>query len=96
MSAFFEGLVVTILNIFLFAIVARAILSFVVPMSGSQPHPVLLNINYLVNLLTEPILGPIRRAISRALPNMGALDFSPMVGIIILLVVKAFVRSSFG
>ena len=77
-------LVVKVLEIMTFAIVARAILSFVVPMSSAHPHPILLNINHLVNQVTEPILGPIRRM----LPTMGALDFSPMVAIIILIAIK--------
>ena len=68
----------------IFAIVARAILSFVVPMAGASPHPILLNINTLVNQLTEPFLGPLRRV----LPRVGMLDFSPMVAIIILVIIK--------
>ena len=82
-------LVVKVLEIMTFAVVARAILSFVIPMSGARPHPILLNINALVNQLTEPILAPIRRI----LPTMGTLDFSPMVAIIILIAVKGVVTS---
>ena len=82
-------LVVKVLEIMTFAVVARAILSFVVPMAGAKPHPILLNINALVNQLTEPILAPIRRI----LPTMGTLDFSPMVAIIILIAVKGIVTS---
>ena len=80
-------LVVKVLEIMTFAVVARAILSFVVPMTGPRPHPILLNFNALVNQITEPILGPIRRV----LPTMGNLDFSPMVAIIILIFVKGII-----
>ena len=80
-------LIVKVLEIMTFAVVARAILSFVVPMAGPRPHPILLNINALVNQVTEPILGPIRRV----LPTVGALDFSPMVAIIILIAIKGFI-----
>ena len=83
-----SGLISTILNLLIFAIVARAILSFVMPMAGATPHPILLNINALVNQLTEPILGPVRRI----LPTMGTLDFSPMVVIVILVVIKEVVN----
>ena len=82
------GLINTVLNLLIFAIVARAILSFVVPMAGARPHPILLNINTLVNQLTEPILRPLRRV----LPTVGMLDFSPMVAIIILVIIKEVVR----
>ena len=84
------GLFIAVLNLMIFAIVARAILSFVVPMAGARPHPILLNINNLVNQLTEPILGPVRRV----LPRMGALDFSPMVVIIILVIIKEIVKKA--
>ena len=80
-------LVVKVLEIMTFAVVARAILSFVLPMVGPRPHPILLNINTLVNQVTEPLLGPIRRV----LPTLGALDFSPMVGIIVLIAVKGVI-----
>lgn len=81
------GLVVFALKIMTFAIVARAILSFVVPMVGPRPHPILLTFNALVNQITEPILGPIRRV----LPSMGNLDFSPMVAILILIFVTGII-----
>ena len=84
-----QWLFIKILEIMTFAVVARAILSFVIPMAGARPHPVLLNISALVNQVTEPILGPIRRI----LPTMGTLDFSPMVAIIILIAVKGVVSS---
>ena len=74
-------LVITFLMV---AIVGRAILSFVIPMAGARPHPILLNISYVVNLVTEPLIGPIRRV----LPTIGALDFSPLLAIIILSVIK--------
>ncbi|PKB78556.1 MAG: hypothetical protein BZY88_17865 [SAR202 cluster bacterium Io17-Chloro-G9] len=74
----------TVLNLLIFAIVARAILSFVVPMAGARPHPFLLNINALANQITEPILGPIRRV----LPTIGVLDLSPMVAIVILVIIR--------
>ncbi|PKB79029.1 MAG: hypothetical protein BZY88_15460 [SAR202 cluster bacterium Io17-Chloro-G9] len=73
----------------IFAVVARAILSFVIPMSGARPHPILMTLNGLVNQVTEPFLGPIRRV----LPTVGALDFSPMVAIIILIAVKGVISS---
>ena len=82
-------LVIKVLEIMTFAVVARAILSFVVPMAGARPHPILLNISALVNQITEPLLGPIRRV----LPTMGTLDFSPMVAIIVLIAVKGVIRN---
>jgi YggT family protein len=47
-------------------------------------------VSQFVNTLTEPLLGPIRRA----LPVMGGLDFSPMVLLIGLQILKGFVASA--
>ncbi len=73
-----------IINILIFVIVARAILSFIIPMMGSRPHPALVSINNLLFQITEPILGPIRRV----LPTFGMFDFSPLVVIIVLSVIS--------
>ncbi len=47
-------------------------------------------VSQFVNTLTEPLLDPIRRA----LPAMGGLDFSPMVLLIGLQILKGFVASA--
>ena len=47
-------------------------------------------VSQFVNTLTEPLLGPIRRV----LPVMGGLDFSPMVLLIGLQILKGFVASA--
>ena len=42
-----------------------------------------------INALLEPILGPIRRI----MPNTGALDFSPLVLIVILQIVQIVLKN---
>lgn len=79
-----------ILNFFTFVIFARVILSFIIPLMGARPHPVVISINRLVNQITEPILGPIRRS----LPTFGGLDFSPMVVLIILILLREVVNAA--
>lgn len=59
------------------AILARVLISWL-PISQDN---VLVQILYGV---TEPILGPIRRV----LPNMGGLDLSPMIGLILIWVAE--------
>ena len=73
------------------AVFARVILSFVIPMAGSNPHPILISINRVVNQITEPILGPIRRV----LPTFGMFDFSPMVALVILWVIRTVLERQF-
>ena len=84
------GLISWILNIFTFVIFARVILSFIIPLMGGRPHPVIISVNSLVNQITEPILAPIRRS----LPTFGGLDFSPMVVLIILILLREVVKAS--
>ena len=78
------GIIDTVFTILIFAIVARSILSFIVPMSGGRPHPMLVSINMLIIQITDPILAPIRRV----LPTFGVLDLSPMAAIILLIVIQ--------
>ena len=78
------GLINAILTLFMIAIFARVILSFIVPLSGGRPHPILVSAIRLVNQITEPVLGPVRRS----LPKLGGFDFSPMVVLIVLAVVQ--------
>ncbi|HNR91397.1 MAG TPA: YggT family protein [Dokdonella sp.] len=61
-------------------IFVRAILSFV---GSDSRHPVVP----LLIQLTEPVLAPIRRR----LPNLGGLDFSPMLAILAILLLRALV-----
>ena len=67
------------------AVFARVILSFIVPFVGPSPHPALVSVNNFVVQITEPLLGPVRRV----LPTFGGFDFSPMVVLIILWVIRS-------
>ncbi len=83
------GLINAILNLFTIAIFARVILTFIIPLSGARPHPILVTINTFVFQVTEPVLGPIRRS----LPSFGGFDFSPMAVLIILILLRKVVDS---
>ena len=83
------ALINLLLTLFTIAIFARVILSFIIPMMGARPHPVIISINTLVNQITEPVLGPIRRN----LPSFGGFDFSPMAVLIVIILLREFVVS---
>ena len=83
------SLINTILTLFTIAIFARVILSFIIPLSGARPHPIVVSINTMVNQVTEPILGPIRRT----LPSFGGFDFSPMAVLIVIWLLREVVVS---
>ncbi len=73
-------LVNLLLNVFLFTVLIRVILSWINP--GSH-HPAV----DLLHSLTEPLLGPARRLI----PPIGGLDLSPIAVLIGIQVVKMLV-----
>ncbi len=73
-----------IIGILTVAIFTRSLLSFVVPILGNRPHPLLVNFQAVVVQLTEPLLAPLRRI----LPTVGMFDLSPMVALIILWAIR--------
>ena len=66
------------------ALIARVVFSFLIPIMGARPHPLLTTFASVVHQITEPILAPIRRV----LPTFGMVDFSPMVAMILLVVIQ--------
>ena len=68
------------LNIFIFAVFARALLSWINPMSYDAATSVLIS-------LTEPLLRLCRRIV----PDIGGLDFSPLIVLLVLQLAKMVV-----
>ena len=83
------GIINSVLNIFTLVIFARVILSFILPLAGARPNPILLSADQMINQVTEPVLGPLRRV----LPTFGSFDFSPMVALVDIWVIRAEVVS---
>ena len=75
-------ILINIIDLYSLIVLGAVILSWVHLPSG---NPVV----QFVNRLTEPLLQPIRRA----LPSMGGLDFSPVVLLVGLQIVKRFLSS---
>ena len=71
----------TLLNIYWYILIIRVVLSWMNP----NPYNPIVRILYM---LTEPILGPIRRA----LPPMGGLDLSPLVVLVAISVILRFLH----
>jgi YggT family protein len=68
--------VVILLTLLTWAIIIRAILSWF-PISPDNPIIVILN------YVTEPIIGPLRRIV----PRIGMMDLTPFVAVVILLII---------
>ena len=72
-----------IFNLIYVIVIAKVILSFIIPLAGRSPHPMLVQVNLLINRVTEPVFAPIRRY-----TTFSGLDFSPFVVILILIVIR--------
>jgi len=84
----FIWLVVTILDIYFWIILATVILIWLTAfnvVNGSNPY--VRQVGYALRRLTEPLLGPIRRF----LPDLGGIDISPVVLLIVLSFVRYFI-----
>jgi YggT family protein len=73
-----------ILQLYMWVIIARALLSWVNP----DPYNTIVQMLYKV---TEPVLYPIRRATASF---SGGLDLSPMIAILTIMFLKSFVVAS--
>ena len=76
-------IVSTLLTVLWFAIFARAIVSWF-PIDQDGP------IVKVLDAITEPILGPLRRVV----PRVGLFDITPMVAILIIIVIQSVLKSS--
>ncbi len=71
------------LDIYMYIIIARAILSWVNP----DPYNPIVNFLYRA---TDPVLNRVRRM----LPDMGGLDLSPMIVLLVIFFLQRFLVSS--
>ncbi|MGD0844826.1 MAG: YggT family protein [Geobacteraceae bacterium] len=73
----------TLLNIYMWIIIARAIISWVNP----DPYNPIVSFLYRA---TEPVLSRVRRVI----PHMGGIDLSPLLVLLAIFFLQKFVVSS--
>ena len=72
-----------VINIYMYIIIARAIISWVNP----DPNNPIVRFLYQA---TEPVLSRVRRM----LPTMGGLDLSPLIVLIVIVFLQKFVINS--
>ena len=72
-----------VLLLYIVLVLVRVVISFI---GADSYHPVVP----LVLQLTEPVLKPVRRH----LPDVGGIDFSPMVVLIIIKVIQIIIRNN--
>lgn len=81
----FLWLISTLINLYIWIIIAAAVLSWLIAFNVVNPHNnVVRTIAEALYRLTEPALRPIRNV----LPSLGGLDISPVILIIILIFIQ--------
>ena len=78
----FLWLIHTVITLYIWILIAAAVLSWLVAFNVVNPYnQVVRNIGEVLHRLTEPALRPIRNY----LPNLGGIDISPVILILIIL-----------
>ena len=77
----FIWLIFSIIDLYWYIILATVVISWLTSFNIiNNGNPYVRQIARALNTLTEPVLGPIRRI----LPDLGGLDFSPVVVLLII------------
>jgi len=79
-------LVYWVCQILIIVLIARAILSWIV-FYGRQFNSPIGRIYHVLSTITEPIVAPVRRLISRFI-NTGPVDIAPLVTFFIIMIVS--------
>ena len=82
------GILLLLLWIVMWIIIIQAVLSWLVAFNVINTHNEFVrSVLYALDRMTEPLYRPIRRI----LPDFGALDLSPMVVLLIILILRDYV-----
>ncbi|AWN43032.1 YggT family protein [Methylobacterium durans] len=72
----------TVVQLFIYVLIASAVLSWLVAFNVvNVRNPIVAQIGEVLYRITEPVLRPIRNL----LPNLGGIDISPIILILLLL-----------
>jgi YggT family protein len=77
-----------LLTLYVYILIASAVLSWLVAFNVVNPrNPFVMSVGEFLYRITEPVLRPIRNM----LPNMGGLDISPVILILIIFFIQSVV-----
>jgi YggT family protein len=78
-----------VLELYIYVIIAAAILSWLVAFNAVNRHnDFVRSIGNLLTALTEPLLRPIRER----LPNLGGIDISPIILILLIVLLERIIE----
>jgi YggT family protein len=87
MTAFIFSILSSIIGLLIFAIIASAVLSWLVAFNVINiRHPAARNVVYVLDAITRPVLWPFQRI----LPPLGGIDVSPILAIIVLQAARTY------
>ena len=79
----------SIITLYIYVIIASAIFSWLIAFNVvNTQNKFVYTVYDILNRLTEPALAPIRRF----MPNLGGLDISPVILLLVLIFVQNFIR----
>ena len=78
-----------VIDIYFYILIVNIVLSWLVAFNVvNMQNKFVAIILYATNRLTDPLLNPIRRV----LPNLGGIDISPIVLVLVLLFIQDYIR----
>jgi YggT family protein len=86
----FVWLILTVLEIYFWIILATVVVSWLMAFNILSPaNPQVRQLSFGLRRLTDPVLGPVRRS----LPDLGGIDVSPMVVLLLLMFLQRLVAA---
>ena len=86
-------LIDTVITLYVWLLIASAVLSWLIAFNVvNLRNPIVMQIADFLDRVTEPALRPIRRI----LPNLGGIDISPIILILLLYFVRNLIFELFG
>jgi YggT family protein len=84
----FLWLIDTLITLYIWILIASAVLSWLIAFNVVNTHnPIVANVGEFLYRVTEPALRPIRNL----LPNLGGIDVSPVILILLLIFLQRFI-----
>jgi YggT family protein len=78
-----------IIDIYFYILIINIVLSWLIAFNiVNMQNKIVVTILYATNRLTDPLLNPVRRI----LPNLGAIDISPIILVLCLLFIQDYIR----
>ena len=78
-------LVIAVLELYIVIVFVEVVLSWLMAFDVVNPRNRLVNmVRSVTYALTEPVLRPIRNLLQRILPNLGGIDLSPIVLLLLI------------